>query len=380
MNLLDVYSLFDIELVKGKGSYVFDQEGKKYLDFYGGHGVISIGHSHPHYIKKITTQLSKLGFYSNSVHNSLQKKLAQHLGQASNCQDYQLFLCNSGAEANENALKLASFLNQKSKVVAFKGAFHGRTSLALSVTDNPSISTAINRNHSTIFLDFGDLQALETTLSQGNISAVIIEGIQGVGGVKVPSIKFMQALRYYTQKYNCLLIVDEIQSGYGRTGRFFAHQYADIQPDIITIAKGMGNGFPVAAMLVHPNIKVKKGMLGTTFGGNQLACSAGLAVLEIMQQEQLINNANQLGAYLLEELSVLKGIKEVRGQGLMIGIEFEHSIANFRQQLLFEYGVFTGISKGNILRLLPPLTVSQNEIDLFLSQFKKALQQEHKTT
>ncbi|BDS13918.1 aspartate aminotransferase family protein [Aureispira anguillae] len=379
MNLLDVYPLFDLELVKGKGAYIFDKAGKPYLDFYGGHGVISIGHNHPHYIQKINHQLSQLGFYSNSVHNQLQTDLADQLGKVSNCENYQLFLCNSGAEANENALKLASFLNQKSKVVAFKGSFHGRTSLALAVTDNSAISAPIHKNNTTTFLDFGDLSALEKTLSKGNISAVIIEGIQGVGGVQIPSKAFMQALRYYTQKYNCLLIVDEIQSGYGRTGHFFAHQYADVQPDIITVAKGMGNGFPIAAMLVHPNLKAQKGMLGTTFGGNHLACAAGLAVLDVIEQEQLIQNANQQGAYLLEQLSSLEGIKEIRGKGLMIGIEFEQSIVDLRQQLLFDYGIFTGISKKTILRLLPPLTISKNEIDLFLTQFKQALQEFTKT-
>lgn len=380
MHLLDIYNRLDIEFVQGKGAYLWDSNRQKYLDFYGGHGVISIGHSHPHYLHQLQQQLHQLGFYSNAVHNSLQQKLAQKLGQAAHCDHYQLFLCNSGAEANENALKLASFLTQKSTIVAFKGAFHGRTSLALSVTDNPQISAPIQQQHQTIFLDFDAIKDLESILSKGNIAAVIIEGIQGVAGVQIPPIELMQALRYYTQKYNCLFIVDEVQSGYGRTGLFFAHQYTGVQPDIITVAKGMGNGFPIAGMLVHPNFKAKKGMLGTTFGGNQLACTAGLAVLEVLEQEQLLDNALEQGDYLLEQLCSLEGIKAVRGKGLMLGLEFSDSVVPLRQQLLFDYGIITGISKGNILRLLPPLTIDRAEVDLFLQQFKQALQQVNSTT
>lgn len=373
MNLFDVYPLFNIEIVKGKGCHVWDAEGNEYLDLYGGHAVISVGHSHPTYVTAITEQVNKLGFYSNSVINSLQQKLADKLGKASGYDDYALFLVNSGAEANENALKLASFTNGKKHVLAFKKAFHGRTSAAVRVTDNPKIIAPVNEDLKVTYLPLNDATAVEAELRAGDVSSVIIEGIQGVGGIQLPSDSFMQELRALCTRYETCLIVDEIQSGYGRSGKFFAHQYADIKPDLITVAKGIANGFPMGAVLISPAFKPVYGMLGTTFGGNHLACSAAIAVLDIMEDEQLVKNAARVGTYLSNELHKLPGIKEVRGRGLMIGIEFEESIKEVRSKLLFEEKVFTGVAGTNTIRLLPPLCLSMEEAGEFITRFKKVL-------
>lgn len=373
MQLFDVYPLFNIEIVKGKGCHVWDKEGNEYLDLYGGHAVISVGHSHPVYVKAITEQVNRLGFYSNSVINSLQQELADKLGKASGYDDYSLFLINSGAEANENALKLASFHNGKKRVIAFKHAFHGRTSAAVRVTDNPKIIAPINESLEVCYLPLNDANAVEIELKKGNVSSVIIEGIQGVGGIQVPKDQFMRDLRSLCTKYDACLIIDEIQSGYGRSGKFFAHQYADIRADLITVAKGIGNGFPMGGLIISPMFKPVYGMLGTTFGGNHLACAAAMAVLDIMNQEHLIDNAAKVGNYLLEQLHTIPGIKEVRGRGLMIGIEFEESIKEMRNKLLFEEKVFTGIAGTNTIRLLPPLCLSSNEAKDFLFRFKNVL-------
>jgi len=373
MQLFDVYPLFNIEIVKGKGCHVWDKEGNEYLDLYGGHAVISVGHSHPVYVKAITEQVNRLGFYSNSVINSLQQELADKLGKASGYDDYSLFLINSGAEANENALKLASFHNGKKRVIAFKHSFHGRTSAAVRVTDNPKIIAPINEGLEVCYLPLNDADAVEIELKKGDVSSVIIEGIQGVGGIQVPKDQFMRDLRSLCTKYDACLIIDEIQSGYGRSGKFFAHQYADIRADLITVAKGIGNGFPMGGLIISPMFKPVYGMLGTTFGGNHLACAAAMAVLDIMNQEHLIDNAAKIGNYLLEQLHTIPGIKEVRGRGLMIGIEFEDSIKEMRNKLLFEEKVFTGIAGTNTIRLLPPLCLSSNEAKDFLIRFKKVL-------
>ena len=373
MKLFDVYPLFNIEIIKGKGCHVWDSEGNEYLDLYGGHAVISVGHSHPTYVNAITDQINKLGFYSNSVQNSLQQKFAEKLGKACGYEDYTLFLINSGAEANENALKLASFHNGKKRVIAFKHAFHGRTSAAVRVTDNPKIIAPVNEDLAVTYLPLNDVKAVETELAKGDVSSVIIEGIQGVGGIQLPTDTFLQELRSLCTKYDACLILDEIQSGYGRSGKFFAHQYADIQPDLITVAKGIANGFPMGGLLISPKFKPIYGMLGTTFGGNHLACSAAIAVLEIMENEQLIDNAAKVGAYLMEELQQLPGIKEVRGRGLMIGMEFNESIKEVRSKLLFEEKVFTGVAGTHTIRLLPPLCLSMDEAKEFLVRFKKVL-------
>lgn len=371
MNLFDVYSLFDIEPVKGEGTWIWDQQGQKYLDLYGGHAVISIGHSHPHYVQRIEKQLSQIGFYSNSVQNKLQTQFAEKLGQLSGYENYHLFLSNSGAEANENALKLASFHTQRSKLLAFTKGFHGRTSAAVAATDNAKIVAPLNAHHEVVRVPWGDLEATKTHLRSNEIAAVIIEGIQGVGGVQIPSSSFLKALVVACKATGTVLILDEIQSGYGRTGKFFAHQYANIQPDLITIAKGMGNGFPIGGVLISPEFKPWKGMLGTTFGGNHLACAAGLAVLEVMEQAQLIDNAANVGAYLMEKLKTIKAIKDVRGLGLMIGLEFDFPIGVFRKQLLFEHHIFTGISGTHILRLLPPLGITQADANQFITALQK---------
>lgn len=373
MKLFDVYPLFNIEIVKGKGCHVWDKEGNEYLDLYGGHAVISVGHSHPAYVKAITDQVNALGFYSNSVINTLQQKVADKLGSACGYDDYSLFLINSGAEANENALKLASFHNGKKRVLAFKHAFHGRTSAAVRVTDNPKIIAPVNEDLAVTYLPLNDSQAVEEELKKGNVSSVIIEGIQGVGGIQMPSDAFMQDLRALCTQYDASLILDEIQSGYGRSGKFFAHQYAGIRPDLITVAKGIANGFPMGALLISPKFKPVYGMLGTTFGGNHLACAAAIAVLDIMQDEKLIANAAEVGAYLMDELHTLPGIKEVRGRGLMIGVEFEESIKEVRSRLLFEEKVFTGVAGTNTIRLLPPLCLSMDEAAEFISRFRKVL-------
>lgn len=374
MKLFDVYPLYDIHPVKGKGCYVYDEQGTAYLDLYGGHAVISIGHGHPHYIQRVTEQLQALPFYSNSVQNRVQEALAEKLGEVSGCNNYHLFLINSGAEANENALKLASFYNNRTKIIAFKKAFHGRTSAAVNITDNENIKAPINKRYEAEFHEWNDLESVRISLQKGDVSAVIIEGIQGIGGIYVPDATFLKALESLCKEYNTVLILDEIQSGYGRSGRFFAFQYTDIQPDIITVAKGMGNGFPIGGVLIHPKFEAKYGMLGTTFGGNHLACAAGLAVLEVIESENLIENASNIGNYLIDQLNNFDGVREVRGQGLMIGVEFDFPAADLRKKLLFEEKVFVGsASNANVIRLLPPLSLSKDEADLFLGKLEKAL-------
>ena len=374
MNLFDVYTLWNIEPVRAKGCRVWDKNGVEYLDFYGGHAVISIGHSHPVYVKAIQEQVEKIGFYSNSVVNSLQAELAEKLGEQSGYPDYSLFLCNSGAEANENALKLASFHTGKKRIIAFRESFHGRTSGAVSITDNASIQSPFNTGHEVTFVSLNDLDAIVCELEKGDVAAVIAEGIQGVAGIFVPENDFLQQLEKACKKYNAVLILDEIQSGYGRTGKFFAHQYAGIQPGIITVAKGMGNGFPIGGVLISPEFKAKKGMLGTTFGGNYLACVAAIAVLKVMKNESLVENASEAGNYLQNELSKYNGIKEIRGRGLMLGIEPEPEFSDIRNRLLFKSHIFTGGAKNNVMRLLPPLSVSKEDIALFLEETKKYLE------
>lgn len=373
MNLFDVYPLFDIEIVRGKGCRVYDAGGNEYLDLYGGHAVISVGHCHPYYVEQLTGQLNKLGFYSNSVINGLQKTLAEKLGKISGYDDYSLFLINSGAEANENALKLASFHNGKKRVLSFCKSFHGRTSAAVRVTDNPKIIAPINEMIPVTYLPLNDAHAVEEELKKGDVSSVIIEGIQGVGGIQLPSIMFLQELRALCTQYEAVLIVDEIQSGYGRTGKFFAHQYAGIRPDIITVAKGIANGFPMGGVLISPMFKPVYGMLGTTFGGNHLACAAAIAVLDIMEKENLLENVQQVGNYLLKELRKMPRIQEVRGEGLMIGIEFDEPVKALRTKLLFEEKVFTGVAGTNTIRLLPPLCLSMAEAQEFITSFGKLL-------
>ena len=374
MNLFDVYSLWNIEPVRAKGCRVWDRDGVEYLDFYGGHAVISIGHSHPVYVKAIQDQAAKIGFYSNSVINSLQTELAEKLGEQSGYPDYSLFLCNSGAEANENALKLASFHTGKKRIIAFSGSFHGRTSGAVAITDNPSIQSPFNTGHEVTFVPLNDTDKILRELEKGDVAAVIAEGIQGVAGIFVPENGFMQQLEKACHKHRVVLILDEIQSGYGRTGRFFAHQHAGIRPDIITLAKGMGNGFPIGGVLISPKFKAKKGMLGTTFGGNHLACAAAIAVLDVMKGEALVENASQAGNYLQDELSKLNGIKEIRGRGLMLGIDPAPEYSDIRDKLLFKSHIFTGGAKNNVMRLLPPLSVKKEEIDIFLKETKKLLE------
>ncbi len=373
MQLFDVYPLFDINIVEGKACYTFDENACPYLDFYGGHAVVSIGHSHPKYVKRIKEQVEKIGFYSNSVINKLQNEVAERLGALSGYDDYALFLVNSGAEANENAIKLASFHNTRRKLIAFRNSFHGRTSAALSVTDNKRIAAPVNEGFDVQFLPLNDEAALEAALEPGDVCTVIIEGIQGVGGVQIPTDNFLKTLSKACRKHGTVLILDEIQSGYGRSGRFFAHQHAGIRPDIITMAKGMGNGFPIGGMLIHPRFEARKGMLGTTFGGNHLACAAAAAVLEVMHEEKLIENAEQVGRYLMKKLSQLHQIKEVRGRGLMIGLEFEVPVEEIRRRLLFEKKIFTGQSGTQILRLLPPLCLSKTEADSFVKALKAVL-------
>lgn len=373
MNLFDVYPLFDINIVKGKGCHVWDDKGTEYLDLYGGHAVISIGHSHPHYVEMVTRQVAELGFYSNSVINNLQKEVAKRLGKISGYDDYSLFLINSGAEANENALKLASFHTGRTRVISFCKAFHGRTSLAVEATDNPKIIAPINANNHVTYLELNDLEGVKAELSKGDVCAVIIEGIQGVGGIKVPATDFMQELRKVCTETGTILVLDEIQSGYGRSGKFFAHQHSGIRPDIITVAKGIGNGFPIGGMLISPMFTPIYGQLGTTFGGNHLACAAALAVLDVIEQENLVANAAKVGSYLLERLKQFPQIKEIRGEGLMIGLEFEEPIKELRTKLLFEQKVFTGVSGANVLRLLPPLCLSLDEANDFLERFEKVL-------
>ncbi len=373
MNLFDVYSLWDIEPVHGKGCHVWDSEGTEYLDLYGGHAVISIGHSHPQYVKAVQDQVEKIGFYSNSVQNSLQTELANKLGEQSGYPDYSLFLCNSGAEANENALKLASFHTGKKRVIAFHGAFHGRTSGAVAVTDNPAIQAPFNKGHEVTFVPLNDIEAVGAEIGKGDVAAVIIEGIQGVAGIFMPEVSFLQQLSFLCNQNGVILILDEIQSGYGRSGQFFAHQWAGIQPDLITMAKGMGNGFPIGGLLISPRFEAKKGMLGTTFGGNHLACAAAIAVLDVLKEESLVKNAEKMGNYLQQELSGIGGITGIRGRGLMLGVGFLPEFATIRNRLLFESCIFTGGAKNNVMRLLPPLSISKGEIDIFITELKKKM-------
>jgi acetylornithine/N-succinyldiaminopimelate aminotransferase len=373
MKPFDVYSVFDIEIKKAKGSVLWDDKGTRYLDLYGGHAVISIGHSHPHYVSSITEQLGQIGFYSNSVKMNLQEQLSEKLGRLSGCPDYSLFLCNSGAEANENAFKLASFHNGRKKIIAFASSFHGRTSLAVSATDNPRISAPVNENGNIRFLPLNDIPALEQEIDE-DTCAVIVEGIQGVAGVHIPSVDFLQALEKQCREKGVVLILDEVQSGYGRSGKFFAHQHAGIRPDLITIAKGMGNGFPVGGVLISPEIKARKEMLGTTFGGNYLACAAALAVLHVIEKEELIESALEKGHYLMNELQKVPRIKELRSLGLMTGIELYEPVEELRKDLLFKRFIFTGsASDKHTIRILPSLTISMQEIDLFVDALNHSL-------
>lgn len=377
MKLFDVYPLFDVNIVKGKGCKVWDEKGQEYLDLYGGHAVISIGHAHSHYIEKVTEQVSNLGFYSNSVINKLQEELAERLGRISGYEDYQLFLINSGAEANENALKLASFTNGRKRVLSCEKAFHGRTSLAVEVTNNPKIIAPINDNGHVTYLPLNDLAAWEAELAKGDVCAVILECIQGVGGIRLATKEFAQGLQAACKKYGTILICDEIQCGYGRSGKFFAHQWFDIRPDIITVAKGIANGFPMGAVLISPEFKPVYGQLGTTFGGNHLACAAALAVLDVMEQDGLVENAHLVGEYLIEQLNRLKEtephITDVRGRGLMIGIDLDIPHKDVRLPLIYQKHCFTGCAGTNVLRLLPPLCLNKDEADAFLDKFKQVL-------
>ena len=373
MNLFDVYPLFDINIVKGHGCYVWDDKGIEYLDLYGGHAVISIGHSHPHYVDMVSKQVAKLGFYSNSVINKLQEEVAHRLGKISGYDDYSFFMVNSGAEANENAFKLASFHNGRTRIVAFSKAFHGRTSLAVEATDNPKIIAPINANGHVTYLPLNDVEAMKAELAKGDVCAVIIEGIMGVGGIQVPTNEFLKELRQVCTDTGTILILDEIQSGYGRSGKFFAHQHSGIKPDLITVAKGIGNGFPIGGLLISPIFAPVYGMLGTTFGGNHLACAAALAVIDVMENEHLVANAAKVGAYLIAELKKFPQIKEVRGEGLMIGMEFAEPVKSIRSKLIYEQKIFTGASGTNVIRLLPPLTLSIDEANEFLTRFAKIL-------
>lgn len=374
MNLFDVYPLFDVNIVKGSGCHVWDDKGQEYLDLYGGHAVISIGHAHPHYVEAVSKQVATLGFYSNSVINKLQAELAERLGKASGYEDYQLFLINSGAEANENALKLASFYNGRTRVLSFEKAFHGRTSLAVEVTNNPKIIAPINENGHVTYLPLNDLEAFRRELAKGDVCAVIIECIQGVGGIRMVTPEFMQGLRAACDEYNTVLICDEIQCGYGRSGKFFAHQHLGVRPDMITVAKGIANGLPMGGVLIAPKFKPVYGQLGTTFGGNHLACAAALAVLDVIEQEHLVENAAQVGKHLIERIKALQlpHVIDVRGEGLMIGIELDVPYKEIRNRLLFEEHCFTGCSGTNVLRLLPPLSLSMQEADDFLQRLDRA--------
>ena len=370
MKLFDVYSLLDMEPVKASGAYLWDKEGVEYLDFYGGHAVISIGHTHPHYVEKITDQLSKIGFYSNAVVNSLQVELAEKLGELSGYPDYELFLCNSGAEANENALKLASFTTGRERVLAMKAAFHGRTSMAVAVTDNPKIQAPVNCTDKVSFVELNDVEALKKELATGEYAAVIIEPIQGVGGIQVASDEFLKAAREACDATGTMLIIDEIQAGYGRSGKFFAHQWSGVKADIITLAKGIANGFPVGAVMVSPAIPAKKGMLGTTFGGSHLACAAAIAVADVVKAENLVENARKMGEKIVEGIKGVSGIKDIRGRGLMIGIDLSVPQAAFRKVLREKHHIMTGLSGEYTLRLLPPLMIGEKEVERFVEAFK----------
>jgi acetylornithine aminotransferase len=374
MSLFNVYPLFDITPIKATDVFVYDENDNKYLDLYGGHAVISIGHSHPTYVQNISEQVNKLGFYSNSIQNPLQVKLAKQLTEFSDCKDYQLFLCNSGAEANENALKLASFHTQKKKVISFTNSFHGRTSAAVAATDNAKIVAPMNAQQEVEFIALGDLKSVDNALQKEDVCAVIIECIQGVGGLDESSAEFYQELRRLCTQHNVVLIADEVQSGFGRTGDFFAFQKHNMQPDIISMAKGMGNGFPIGGILINPNIKASFGLLGTTFGGNHLACTASLAVLEVLEKENLLENAKSISAYFKEQVTSILQIKKVKGRGLMLGLEFDFPISELRRNLIFEHHIFTGSAKNpNLLRILPPLTIKKEHIDAFFIALKKEL-------
>lgn len=374
MELFDVYPLYDVTPVTAKGCYVTDDKGQQYLDLYGGHGVISVGHSHPDYVDAVSEQLKQMAFYSNSIKNPLQEQLAERLGTLSNCVNYNLFLCNSGAEANENALKLASFETGKSKVIAFKRGFHGRTSAAVSVTDNPKINAPLNSQHEVVFIELNDQEALEKELEKNDVAAVIIEGIQGVGGLNQGTTEFFQFLEGLCKKHGVILILDEIQSGYGRSGKFFSFQHHGIKPDIISMAKGMGNGFPIGGILISDKIKASYGLLGTTFGGNHLACAAGLSVLDILEKEQLLDNVQKVYKHFLDRITEIEEVKEVKGKGLMLGVSFEFPVSQIRKSLIFEEFIFTGGSSDpNLLRILPPLSVGTEEIDRFVDSLKTVL-------
>lgn len=373
MKLFDVYPINNINITQGVGSLVYDDKGQEYLDLYGGHAVISIGHTHPHYVKRLEDQLHKIGFYSNSIEIPIQKQLAEKLGQVSGREDYQLFLCNSGAEANENAMKLASFYNGKKKVIAFTGAFHGRTSLAVAVTDNPKIVPPVNESDNVVRVPWKDEAALEQAFADNEISSVIVEGIQGVGGIQVAPESFLQKIRSLCDKHNAVFIADSIQCGYGRSGKFYSHDYAGVDADIYTMAKGIGNGFPIGAISISPKIQPVYGMLGTTFGGNHLACAAALAVLEVMEEDNLMQNAAECGSYLIEELEKFKQVNEVRGRGLMIGIDLPAEFAHAKKDLLFKHHIFTGEAKPNVIRLLPALNLTKAHADQFLEAFDKVL-------
>jgi acetylornithine aminotransferase len=374
MELFDVYPLYNVTPVKAEGCYVWDENNVKYLDLYGGHGVISIGHTHPAYVASLTNQLQKIGFYSNSVQMPLQVELAEKLGKISGCEKYKLFLCNSGAEANENALKLASFITEKSRIIAFNNSFHGRTSAAVAVTDNKSINAPINLQQKVTFLPLNDIELVIHELGKGDVAAVIIEGIQGVGGLDEGTKKFFKKVKKVCKKKGALLILDEIQSGYGRSGKFFAFQHHKIKPDIITTAKGMANGFPIGGVLIAKKIKAKFGMLGTTFGGNHLACVAAISVLDIIESEKLMDNVNEVSSYFLQQIKTVPKIKQVKGKGLMLGLEFDFEVGELRKKLITEKHIFTGGSNNkNLLRILPPLSISKNEIDVFVEALKEVL-------
>lgn len=375
MELFDVYSLFNVTPVRAKGCTVWDDKGQEYLDLYGGHAVISVGHCHPHYVAALTDQLNKIGFYSNSVRNPLQEELARRIGEVSGYEDYSLFLDNSGAESNENAAKLASFQTGKDRIIAFRHSFHGRTSGAVALTDNPAIVSPFNAHHRVTFVDLNDGDAVADELAKGGVAGVIVEGIQGCGGIHVPTNGFMQALRRLCDQYGAVLILDEVQSGYGRTGKFFAHKWAGIKPDIITMGKGIANGFPCGGILISPKFQARKGMLGTTFGGNYLACAGALAVLDIIEQEHLMANALAVGDYIKESLPSSPRIKEVRGKGLMLGIEFNENVAPLRQALLYDKHIFTGVAGQNMIRLLAPLCLTKAEADRFLEAFNEVIAQ-----
>ncbi|AXY76264.1 aspartate aminotransferase family protein [Paraflavitalea soli] len=375
MKLFDVYPINDITITKAKGSYVWDAAGEQYLDLYGGHAVISIGHTHPHYVQRVTDQLNKVGFYSNSIRIPLQEELAAKLGKVSGKEDYQLFLCNSGAEANENALKLASFFNGRKKIIAFTKGFHGRTSLAVAATDNPSIVAPVNQTNNVIFLPFNDEEALQACFrAQGSeISSVIIEGIQGVGGINVASVPFLQQIRHLCDEHGAVFIADSVQCGYGRTGKFFSHDFAGVNADIYTMAKGMGNGFPVAGIIIAPHIQAKHSMLGTTFGGNHLACAAALAVLEVIEQENLLNNAAEVGNYIMQQLKGISELKNVRGRGLMIGFDVPEELKDLKKNLLWKHKIFTGEAKPNVIRLLPSLALRKKDANEFIEAVKEEI-------